>query len=77
MIAGLEETTSGKVFFNGADETHVPVQDRDVGFMFQSFALFKHMTVASNVAFGLNTAKRRGTLTEVSSFSYIQSHPVC
>ncbi|CAM6118964.1 unnamed protein product [Calypogeia fissa] len=64
MIAGLEATTSGKVFFNGKDETHVPVQDRDVGFMFQSYALFKHMTVAANIGYGLKTAKRRGKLTE-------------
>lgn len=65
MIAGLEPPSSGKVFFNGEDETSVKVQDRDVGFMFQSYALFKHMTVAKNVAYGLNTAKRRKTLTEV------------
>ncbi|KAL2619858.1 hypothetical protein R1flu_000063 [Riccia fluitans] len=63
MIAGLEPTSAGKVYFNDEDLTNVCVQDRDVGFMFQSYALFKHMTVAANVAYGLSTSKRKGTLT--------------
>ncbi|BBN15518.1 sulfate/thiosulfate transport system ATP-binding protein [Marchantia polymorpha subsp. ruderalis] len=63
MIAGLEPTSAGKVYFNDEDLTDVHVQDRDVGFMFQSYALFKHMTVAANVGYGLSTSKRRGKLT--------------
>lgn len=52
-IAGLEDPTSGRVSIEGEDVTHVPVQDRKVGFVFQHFALFRHMSVLENVAFGL------------------------
>eukprot|EP00270_Netrium_digitus_P011509 TRINITY_DN3669_c0_g1_i1.p1 TRINITY_DN3669_c0_g1~~TRINITY_DN3669_c0_g1_i1.p1 ORF type:complete len:540 (-),score=127.79 TRINITY_DN3669_c0_g1_i1:177-1796(-) len=64
MIAGLEPMTSGRILFDGEDMAEVAVQDRDVGFMFQSYALFKHMTVADNIAFGLRTRKRRGSISE-------------
>lgn len=53
VIAGLEAPTSGQVFFGEDDATAIPVQERGVGFVFQSYALFKHMTVANNIAFGL------------------------
>src|SRR3989338_946282 len=52
-IAGLEEPDSGLIEINGEDVTHVPVQDRKVGFVFQHYALFRHMSVLENVAFGL------------------------
>jgi thiamine transport system ATP-binding protein len=52
-IAGFEEPTSGVVSFDGADVRGVPVEDRDVGIVFQNYALFPHMTVAENVAYGL------------------------
>lgn len=52
LIAGLEEPTSGSILFDGADVTSVPIQDRDLGVVFQGYALFKHMTVAKNIAFG-------------------------
>ena len=52
-IAGLEAPTSGKIEVKGEDVTKIPVQDRKVGFVFQHFALFKHMSVIENVAFGL------------------------
>lgn len=57
MIAGLEELDSGKVFINGEDSTNQSVQERNVGFVFQHFALFKHRTVAQNIAFGLEIRK--------------------
>ena len=57
-IAGLEELDDGKVIINGTDMTHTPVQDRGVGFCFQHYAAFKHMTVRQNVAFGLSIRKR-------------------
>lgn len=69
IIAGLESATSGRVFFDGEDYTNIPVQDRNVGFMFQSYALFKRMTVADNVGYGLRTAKRRGKLSPVRFLS--------
>ncbi len=53
IIAGLEQPDSGSVLFNGEDATHVAVRDRQVGFVFQHYALFGHMTIFENVAFGL------------------------
>jgi len=58
MIAGLEEPDAGEIELNGADATRMRVQERAVGFVFQHYALFRHMTVRENVAFGL-TVKRR------------------
>src|SRR5690606_28635706 len=53
MLAGFEEPTSGRLFIDGADMTDIPPYDRPVNLMFQSYALFPHMTVEQNVAFGL------------------------
>ncbi|MDX6582793.1 MAG: sulfate/thiosulfate transport system ATP-binding protein [Solirubrobacterales bacterium] len=58
VIAGLEEPDSGRVVISDQDMTHVSVQDRNVGFCFQHYAAFKHMTVGDNVAFGLSIRKR-------------------
>jgi sulfate/thiosulfate transport system ATP-binding protein len=58
VIAGLEEPDGGRVVISDRDTTHVPVQDRGVGFVFQHYAAFKHMTVKSNIAFGLSIRKR-------------------
>lgn len=53
IIAGLETPDSGAVYFNGEDTTHVAVRERNVGFVFQHYALFGHMSIFENVAFGL------------------------
>ncbi len=53
MLAGLETPTEGRILIDGQDMTHVPPYERPVNMMFQSYALFPHMTVADNVAFGL------------------------
>jgi sulfate transport system ATP-binding protein len=58
MIAGLELADEGVVRIHGDDVTQLPVQERRVGFVFQNYALFKHMTVFENVAFGLRIQKR-------------------
>ena len=58
IIAGLEKADSGTVTIEGVDATHLPAQKRNVGFVFQHYAVFKHMTVAKNVAFGLEIRKR-------------------
>ncbi len=58
IIAGLETPDDGTVEIAGADTTNVPPQRRNVGFVFQHYAAFKHMTVARNVAFGLEIRKR-------------------
>ena len=57
-IAGLEFPESGQVLFEGEDVTYASAAARQVGFVFQQYALFKHMTVAKNVAFGLDVRKR-------------------
>jgi sulfate transport system ATP-binding protein len=62
MIAGLDVPDSGKVLVNGFDTTHQHVRERKVGFVFQHYALFRHMTVFENVAFGLRVKPRRERL---------------
>jgi sulfate/thiosulfate transport system ATP-binding protein len=57
IIAGLETTESGSVALTGEDATAVPIQRRGVGFVFQHYALFRHMTVRDNIAFGLKVRK--------------------
>jgi sulfate transport system ATP-binding protein len=54
IIAGLENPDAGSVHFHGEDATNVHVRERNVGFVFQHYALFRHMTVFDNVAFGLS-----------------------
>jgi sulfate transport system ATP-binding protein len=58
VIAGLESADIGTVSIEGTDATKLPPQKRNVGFVFQHYAVFKHMTVAKNVAFGLEIRKR-------------------
>ncbi|WP_031251715.1 ABC transporter ATP-binding protein [Mesorhizobium sp. LSHC412B00] len=57
MVAGFVEPTSGTVRINNMDMTHLPPYRRDTGMVFQSYALFPHMTVAENIAFGLENLK--------------------
>ena len=57
MIAGLVPATSGRILVGGRDLTGVPTHRRDMGLVFQSYALFPHMSVAANVAFGLEMRK--------------------
>jgi len=59
VIAGLEHPDSGAVLLDGEDASHRHVRERQVGFVFQHYALFKHMTVFENVAFGLRVKPRR------------------
>ena len=59
IIAGLEPADAGDVELTGEDATHMPVQRRGVGFVFQHYALFRHMTVRQNVAFGMEVQKPR------------------
>ena len=53
MVAGFETPTSGKIFIDGQDVTNVMVNKREIGFVFQNYALFPHMTIGDNVAYGL------------------------
>ncbi|GMV65793.1 MAG: sulfate ABC transporter ATP-binding protein [Candidatus Omnitrophica bacterium] len=59
IIAGLETADSGAILFHGEDTTDQKLRDRKVGFVFQHYALFRHMTVFENVAFGLRVRPRR------------------
>ncbi|WP_260673671.1 sulfate/molybdate ABC transporter ATP-binding protein [Comamonas aquatica] len=59
IIAGLETPDVGSIHFSGEDTTDVHVRERNVGFVFQHYALFRHMTVFENVAFGLRVKPRR------------------
>ena len=59
IIAGLERADSGRIRFGGTDVTDDPVRARGIGFVFQHYALFRHMTVAQNIAFGLTVMRRR------------------
>ena len=58
IIAGLEFADTGVIEIEGVDVTRLPPQQRNVGFVFQHYAAFKHMTVARNVAFGIEIRKR-------------------
>jgi sulfate transport system ATP-binding protein len=58
IIAGLESPERGTLYYGGEDITHLSVAERRIGFVFQQYALFKHMTVAENVAFGLSVRRR-------------------
>lgn len=57
LIAGLEMPDTGKIWLTGRDATYQSVQDRNIGFVFQHYALFKHLTVRQNIAFGLDIRK--------------------
>ncbi|MEW6246235.1 MAG: ABC transporter ATP-binding protein [Nitrospirota bacterium] len=59
LIAGLETPTSGEIFIDGRRVNDLSVQQRNIGFVFQHYALFKHLTVFDNVAFGLKIKKWR------------------
>jgi sulfate transport system ATP-binding protein len=58
IIAGLETADAGRILFNGEDTTQSHVRERQVGFVFQHYALFRHLTVFENIAFGLRVRPR-------------------
>src|SRR5690606_28624353 len=58
LIAGLERPTEGRIFFGDEDASEKSVQARNIGFVFQHYALFRHMTILENVAFGLKVRPR-------------------
>ena len=59
IIAGMETPDQGDILFSGAEATHLHARERNVGFVFQHYALFRHMTVFENVAFGLRVKPRK------------------
>jgi putative spermidine/putrescine transport system ATP-binding protein len=64
MIAGFEQPTSGAIRIGGADITRVPANRRNIGMVFQSYALFPNMTVANNIKFGLKIANQPDTVQQ-------------
>jgi sulfate transport system ATP-binding protein len=64
VIAGLERPDAGSVFFDGADAIDTHARERNVGFVFQHYALFRHMTIFENVAFGLRVRPRKERLSD-------------
>ncbi|MBU2408659.1 MAG: ATP-binding cassette domain-containing protein, partial [Gammaproteobacteria bacterium] len=64
IIAGLESPDAGTILFSGTDTTRVHVRERQVGFVFQHYALFRHMTVFENIAYGLRARPRAARPTK-------------
>lgn len=84
MIAGLEHCTKGNVFIDGKDVAGVPPEDRDMGFVFQNFEIFNHMTVWENAMFGLEmrgynddyiNQKTTKSLEQVGLLQYADEYP--
>ena len=67
VLAGLEGSDSGSVRIGGRDMTGVPARERNIGVVFQSYALFRHMTVFDNVAFGLRVRRGRPSSAEIAA----------
>jgi sulfate/thiosulfate transport system ATP-binding protein len=79
LIAGLEIADSGHVLFEDRDVTQLPVRERDIGFVFQSFALFNHMTVSRNVAYalevrGVAAAEKRRRVEELLALVQLEGY---
>lgn len=72
IMAGLEFPDRGRVWFEGGEVTGLSVAERRVGFVFQSYALFRHMTVAQNIGFGLTVRKRRDRPTRAEIARRVQ-----
>ncbi|WII94418.1 ATP-binding cassette domain-containing protein [Moraxella haemolytica] len=67
IIAGLETADLGDIWFDDINVTNLPVQKRGIGFVFQNYALFRHKTVAQNIAFGLTLLKNRPSTANIDA----------
>ena len=79
MVAGFEAVTSGRIELDGRDITHAKANTRGLGIVFQSYALFPHMTVAANVSFGLEMrkvpkAERAERVAQVLALVHLEAH---
>ncbi|NHM31922.1 sulfate/molybdate ABC transporter ATP-binding protein [Neobacillus terrae] len=72
MLAGLEQPDSGEIFFNGNLANSLSIQAREIGFVFQNYALFKHMTVFENIAYGLKVKKQKASVIKERVFHLLQ-----
>ncbi len=66
VIAGFEKPDSGRIWFQGRDITDLPAHERGIGFVFQNFALFPHLTIFENIAFGLRNGPVKVTEAEIT-----------
>src|SRR4051794_25262088 len=73
VIAGLERPDAGRVLFDGEDASLRDVRERQVGFVFQHYALFRHMTVFENIAFGLRVKRRSARLPDADISKRVQA----
>ncbi len=73
VVAGLEQLDSGRVVLDGADASTVPVRYRGIGFVFQHYALFRHMNVADNIAYGLRSRPRATRPSESDIVKRVES----
>ncbi|MCO5731755.1 sulfate/molybdate ABC transporter ATP-binding protein [Rhizobium sp. SSA_523] len=67
MVAGLDYADGGQIEFGDQDATDIPVRERGVGFVFQHYALFPHMTVAENIGFGMSVSKVRRSKADIAA----------
>ncbi len=67
IIAGLDTPNQGRIWLTGRDSTFLSIQEREIGFVFQNYALFKHMTVYENIAFGLDIRNNQHLSTKITS----------
>lgn len=72
MLAGLEQPNSGEIYFNGKSANSLSVQERGIGFVFQNYALFKHMTVFDNIAYGLRVKKLKTSAIKERVFNLLK-----
>src|SRR5262249_52168182 len=72
MIAGLELPTEGDIFIGGRRVNDIPVQQRNIGFVFQNYALFSNMSVFNNIAFGLKVKKWRSAAIRERVFELLR-----
>ncbi len=72
LIAGLNRPTSGRIFIGGRDVTEAPAQERNIGLVFQSYALFPHMTVLENVLFPLGVRKITGATARTQALDALK-----
>ncbi len=79
IIAGLEIPQKGSVYINGVDVSKVPTEKRNVGFVFQEYALFPHMTVYDNINYGLNSKGNKKKIEDVAKLvgisEYLKRYP--
>lgn len=74
-VAGLIPLSAGKILMNGRDFSEIPVENRKIGMIFQDYALFPHLTVAENIAFGLNHLSKKARIATVNEMAELVQLP--